>query len=108
MCLKDFAKNCSRKVLVVNDFIRASGEIGIASLVAKVSEDATGNNCKVCYRGFDFRKSFAEISKARIKTEVGKYYLNGQLTVPGRTAVKAPVDIQSFTKKDLKIALPNH
>ena len=51
MCLKDFAKNCPRKVMAVNDFIRASGEIGIASLAAKVSEEATGNNCKVCYLG---------------------------------------------------------
>ena len=106
LCLKDLAKNCSRKVLLVNDFIRASGEIGVASVAAKVSEEAVGNNCNVCYWGLDFRPTFAEVSKARIKTELGRHYLNGQLSVPGKTPVQAPADPQGIAKKDIKTLLP--
>ena len=102
LCLKDLAKNCSRKVLLVNDFIRGGGEVGVASVAAKVSEEAVGNNCNVCYWGFDFRPTFAEVSKARIKTELGRHYLNGQLTV------QAPADPgpQGMAKKDIQTLLP--
>ena len=60
---KDCAQACSRKVLLINDYISAGGEGGIAAIAAKVGEEAVANNCNVCYWGFDFRQVWSERSR---------------------------------------------
>jgi len=104
--LKDLAKNCSRRVLVVNDFIRASGEIGIATVNTRCSEEAVGNNCTVCYWGYDFRPTFCEVSNARVKTHIGRMYLNRKLNVPGRTPLPVPVEPEGLSRGSIQSLLP--
>ena len=104
--LRDLAKHCSRRVMVVNDFIRASGEVGVSAITTELSEEAVGNNCTVCYWGFDFRPTFCEVSSARVKTELGKRYLDGKLSVSGRTPIQAPVEPNAVNRKDIRSLLP--
>ena len=106
LVLKDLAKHCSRRVLAVNDFIRASGEIGVATVDARLSEEAVGNNCTVCYWGYGFRPTCSEASSARVKTHIGKQYLNGKLTVAGRTPLPVPVEPTLLSRRDIHTLLP--
>ena len=104
--LKDLVKTCSRRVLVVNDFMRASGEVGIATVNTRFSEEAVGNNCTMCYWGYDFRPTFGEVSNARVKTHIGRMYLNGKLNVPGRTPLPVPVEPESLSRGSIQSLLP--
>ena len=104
--LKDFAKTCARRVLLVNDFISASGEVGVAALATKLSEEASGNACKVCYWGFDFRSVFHHVGKARLQTEIRAQYLAGKLPVAGRTPLPVPSAPTTRTRKDIQSLLP--
>jgi len=106
LVLRDLAKNSSRRVLAVNDFISASGEIGIAAVDARLSEEAVGNNCTVCYWGYDFRPTFSEVGSARVKTYVGKKYLGGKLTIAGRTPLPIPVEPARLSRRDIHTLLP--
>ena len=96
--LKDVVKHCTRKVLLVNDFIAGCGEVGVAAIGAKVSQEAAEQNVRVCYFGAEFRKTFSLIGHARVQTALGRSYLDGKLRIPGKVPVVAPTSIESGKK----------
>ena len=88
--LKDFAKTCDRKVLLVNDMVAGVGEVALAALGARLSNEARESGVRVCYWGSEFRRVQREVASARFKTEIGKAYLAGKLEIPGMSPVPMP------------------
>ena len=65
--LRDLAKTCSKKVLLVNDMVAGVGEVALAALGARLSDEARESGVRVCYWGFEFRKNLLELASARTK-----------------------------------------
>ena len=99
--IKDLLRNCNRKVLVVNDLIAGCGEIGVAAVGAKNSEEAISNSVRLCYFGCDHRRNFHEVASARVKTATGQAYLDGKLVIDGRRPVQAPAERNLTTRSQI-------
>ena len=90
--LLDFIKNCSRKFILINDFVMGCGECGVAAVGAKYAEEATTAGVRVFYWGHEHRRTYHEVGKARIATCVGQGYLDGKLVIQGRGPVPTPAE----------------
>ena len=88
--LRDFVKTCTKKVLLVNDMVAGIGETALAALGARLSDEARENGVRLCYWGFEFRKSLLELAAARAKTALGQAYVDGKLQAPGMTPSPVP------------------
>ena len=107
MWLKDIISTCGKKCLYINNLIHGSGEIGDATISAKISVEATGNNVRVCLFSHDPRVVFQELGRARCLTKIGKLYLEKKLVLPGHVPVESPGERPEKTKKMLKALLPS-
>ena len=97
--LKDCVSKCSRPVLLVNDFVAGCGEVGVAAMDVKVSQEALSANVRLMYWGHEPRKMWGEVARAGIRTTVGQQYLSGALKRPGRTPVLAPAATDGPSKR---------
>ena len=102
----DFVKNCSRKVVLINDLVMGCGEVGVAAVGAKHSDEATNNCVRVCYFGFEYRRNYHEVANARVRTCVGEAYLNGKLNIAGRRPVPAHVERSKMARAQIASLLP--
>ena len=88
--LTDLVKHCSAPNLLVNDFMAGVGEVGVAALRVKVSVAAKDCGVRVFYWGCDERRTFAEVARANIRTNIGEVFLARELVLPGLEPVMAP------------------
>ena len=88
--LKDLAKGCRARALLVNDFMAGVGEVGVAAMHVRCSQEAKDANVRLCYWGYEDKRVFAEIARANINTAFGKLYLEGRLVISGLTPVPDP------------------
>ena len=89
--VKDLLKGMPpASTLLINDFMAGVGELGVAAMHARASQEATEAGVRVCYWGFESRKMFAQIAKANINTTIGELFLANHLTVPGLRPIQAP------------------
>ena len=82
--------HCETSTMVINDLMGGVGEVGVATLRAKVSPEASERRKRVCYYGSEDRKVFGEIGKANVATAIGQAYLDGKLSIPGLVPIPAP------------------
>ena len=88
--LRDLAKTCSKRVLLVNDMVAGVGEAAMAALGARLSDEARESGVRVCYWGFEFRKNLLELASARTKAGLGRAYVDGKLHAPGMSPLPVP------------------
>jgi hypothetical protein len=77
--------------LVINDFMAGVGDAGKAAVLTKVSPETIARGVRVCYWGFEERRTFAEVGRANVRTTVGEVFISGALQVPGHQVITAPV-----------------
>ena len=74
----------------------------------KVSEVAKQCGVRVFYWGCDERRTFAEVARANIRTQIGEAFLARELVVPGLDPVQAPPQTMAtgITKVGIEKFLP--
>ena len=88
--LRDLVKTCTKKVLLVNDMVAGVGEVALAALGARLSDEARESGVRICYWGFEFRKNLLELASARTKAGLRRAYVDGKLKVPGMSPLPVP------------------
>ena len=75
--LKDLVKGSARgSILLINDFLAGVGELGVAAVHARVSQEANDAGVTISYWGCEVKKTLLEIAKANINTTIwGKCFL---------------------------------
>ena len=107
--VKDLLKGMPpASTLLINDFMVGVGELGVAAMHARASQEATEAGVRVCYFwGFESRKMFAQIAKANINTTIGELLLANRLTAPGLQPIQAPVQASGCNRGTDRVLCPS-
>jgi hypothetical protein len=102
---KDLVDNCNADTLLINDFMAGVGDAGKAAVLTKVAPETIARGVRVCYWGFEDRRTFAEVCRANIRTTVGEQFISGALQVPGHQVITAPVPRGNIAAATIRIHL---
>ena len=79
--------------LLINDFMAGVGELGVAAVHARVSQEAKDVGVTVSYWGIEPKNILLDIAKANINTTIGELFLEHRLHVSGLQPVQAPAEV---------------
>ena len=92
--LKDLIKGIAPgSTLLINDFLGGVGELGVAAVHARASQEAKDAGVAIAYWGVEPKGTLLEIAKANINTTIGELFLEHRLHVSGLQPVQAPAEV---------------
>ena len=92
--LKDLIKGIPQgSTLLINDFLGGVGELGVAAVHARASQEAKDAGVTISYWGVEPNGTLLEIAKANINTTIGELFLEHRLKVSGLLPVQAPAEV---------------
>ena len=99
MWMKDVITNCGVKAVMFCDYAHGSSEIQCAAINCKVSQEAVAANVRVLSWAHDPRRVFAEVGRARGRSDIAKYYLQNKLSLPGHLPIPSPGEPATKSRK---------